>query len=53
MPKSSADLRHAVDIAGEAIQPALLLDDTGKRQIAAVERRGMRIEKRIPPQTLS
>jgi len=53
MPEPPADLRHALGVAGDAIQPALLLDDAGERQIAAVQRRRVCFEKRIPPQTLS
>ena len=44
----AADLRPPLGVAGDAIQPALLLDDAGKAQIAAVEARDLMLEKRTP-----
>jgi hypothetical protein len=48
MTKPSADLRPSVGVAGEAVAPALLLDDASHEQIAALETRQLFFEKRTP-----
>ena len=53
MPEPATDLGPPLRITVDAIQPALLFDNAGEMQVAAIERRGVRVEKRSPPQTFA
>ena len=44
----AADLHPTVSVTGDAVQPALLLDDAGHAQIAPLETRKLFFEKRTP-----
>ena len=49
----ATDLGPPFRITVDAIQPALLFDNAGELQVAAIERRGKRVKKRSPPQTFA
>jgi hypothetical protein len=49
----AADFGDAFDVAGHPIHPPLLFDDSRKSQVGSPERRHLRREKRIPPQTFT
>ncbi|HMD37539.1 MAG TPA: hypothetical protein VKH42_21335, partial [Vicinamibacterales bacterium] len=53
MAESTAHLCPRLNIAGEAIQPALLFDDARKAQISAIDASDLCFEKRMPPQTFA
>jgi hypothetical protein len=50
MTEPPAHLCPRLDIASDAIQPALLLNDAREPQIATIETNDLRFEKRMPPQ---
>ncbi len=51
--KLAGHFRPALDIARDAIQPALLLDDARERQVGPRQTRDLRRKKRIPPETFA
>jgi hypothetical protein len=53
MPELAADFCPSFCVTVDAIQPALLFNDAGELQAAAIERRSVSVEKRIPPQTFA
>jgi uncharacterized surface anchored protein len=48
MTEAAADLDPACRITGDAIQPALFLDDAGEVEIAAIEAGDLLFEKWTP-----
>ena len=48
MTEPAADFRPPVDVAGDAIEPALFLDDAGKSKIVAFEAGDLSLEERTP-----